>query len=290
MDSFSTTSCRLIAGLCNIQKQYQGYLIDAWGVLHDGERLYPYVLDCLANLRDFGKKIIILSNAARRCEVIVEELKSLDIQPENYLAVISSGELTWHTIRQALGNDSFFGRSGYYLGPPRSNSLIDGLEIEWVDDIEQAEFILNTGAPIGNPPTTIDSEALLTKAAFKDIPMICANPDQIAIRGGKPGICAGALAKRYSELGGRQIQCHGKPYSPIYSQALTLLDLQASEVLAIGDALDTDIRGGQNVGLDTCLIAAGIHRDQLLPLSTNSVRTLAPVDTLPNYVAEYLAW
>ena len=290
MDSSSTTNCRLIAGLGIIHKQYQGFLIDAWGVLHDGESLYPYALQCLANLRNLGKKVIILSNAARRSETIVEELKSLNIQPENYQAVISSGELTWQAIQQALQNGSFSGRCGYYLGPPRSRGLVDGLELEWVDDVERADFILNTGAPMGNPPTTMDSEDVLIKAASKDIPMICANPDRIAIRGGQAGICAGALAKRYSELGARTIYYHGKPFSPIYTQALALLALKPSRVLAIGDAFETDIRGGQNAGLDTWLIAAGIHRDQLLPLSTRSVQALAPLDALPGFASEYLAW
>ncbi len=120
--------------------------------------------------------------------------------------------------------------------------------------------------------------------------MICANPDQTAIRDGTPGICAGALAQRYQQLGASQIIYFGKPHAPIYNEALTLLQLPARQVLAIGDAFATDIRGGQQAGLDTCLIAAGIHRDDLLPLSIESLQAIAPADATPDFLGEYLTW
>lgn len=290
MDSTSVTSCQIIAGLDTIQDQYQGFLIDAWGVLHDGVRLYPYALDCLKKLRCNGKKVVILSNAARRSEVIVAELRALKIKPDLYQGILSSGELTWLAIHEAPGKNIFSGQRGFYLGPERSRGLIEGLELGWVDDIEAANFILNTGAPVGNPSTTADSESLLARAALKDIPMICANPDQIAIRGGQAGISAGALALRYQQMGASRIEYHGKPYSAIYTQALALLNLLPAQVLTIGDAFETDIHGARKAGLDTCLIAAGIHRDQLLPLSTKSVQAAAPLDALPTYASEYLAW
>lgn len=256
-------------------------------MLHDGQKAYPYALDCLKNLQALGKKVVILSNAARRCEAMVHELQSVGIMPDLYQSVLSSGELAW----KSLHGQSFQGKKGYYLGPPRSRGLLEDLELDWVDDIESADFILNTGAPEGNPSTTIDSEALLKTAVSRDLPMICANPDLVAIRGGQAGISAGALARRYKELGACQIEYHGKPHTPIYQHALTLLgSIPPSKVLAIGDAYETDIRGGQNAGLDTCLIAAGIHHETLLPLSIDSLQHSTPVDTKPNYACEYLSW
>lgn len=281
---------RIVQGLSSIAADYEGFLIDAWGVLHDGESVYPHALDCLDILRQHDKKVVILSNAARRSEAMVEELRVHNIGPEFYHAVLSSGELTWRAIDGALKINTFSGRQGYYLGPTRSWGLLEGLALNWVDDIEEADFILNTGAPRGNPSTTIESDSLLARAAAKDLPMICANPDQVAIRGGQMGICAGSLAKRYQEMGASRIEYHGKPYPLIYTEALALLNIPASKVLAIGDAFETDIRGGQNTGLDTCLIAAGIHRDQLLPLSIASIKAKAPANAMPTYASEYLAW
>lgn len=138
---------QLIQGLSTVSSHYEGFLIDVWGVLHDGESLYPHALDCLEKLRKHDKKIIILSNAARRTEAMVEELRAHDIRPEFYHAVLSSGELTRRAIDSALKNDTFPGRRGYYLGPDRSLGLLEELALEWVDNIDEADFILNTGAP-----------------------------------------------------------------------------------------------------------------------------------------------
>lgn len=280
----------IIQGLSSITAHYEGFLIDAWGVLHDGESLYPHALQCLEKLASHDKKVIILSNAARRSEVIIDELRTHGIDPCYYHAVLSSGELTWKAIRDAIQSDSFSGRQGYYLGPARSKGMVEGLALEWVDDIDGADFILNTGAPAGNPLTTSESESLLAKAAANDIPMICANPDLLAIRGGQAGISAGALAQLYQQMGAKNVHYHGKPHSPIYAEALTLLKLPATKILAVGDAFETDILGGINTGLDTCLIAAGIHREQLLPLSIASILARAPANAIPTYASKYLAW
>lgn len=256
-------------------------------MLHDGSRPYPYAIECLEKLQVHNKKVVILSNAARRCEVLVRELQSVGIAPALYQSVLSSGELAW----KSLQSKNYKYQKGYYLGPPRSRGLLEGLSQQWVDDIELADFILNTGAPEGNPSTTQDSEVLLQAAVSRDLPMICANPDLVAIRGGQAGISAGALARRYQKLGASQIEYHGKPYAPIYQQALSLLgNMPRTQVLAIGDAYATDIRGGQNAGLDTCLIAAGIHRDELLPLTLESLQHSTPVDIKPDYSCEYLSW
>ena len=290
MKTATSTSIKLLSGLKEIHSRYHGYLIDAWGVLHDGHQLYPHTLDCLKELRNRGKKVIILSNAARRNRTVAKELQRLSIGPELYLSVLSSGELSWYAMLEAIDDGSLKDKKAYYLGPLRSRGLLDGLDLNWIDNIEQADIILNTGAPTGNPSTTRASESLLATAARRNIPMICANPGLVAIRGGEAGISAGALAKRYDELGGSRIEYHGKPFAPIYTQALALLNLPASQILAVGDAFETDIRGGYNAGLDTCLIANGIHREQLKPLSPKRVLDLAPADAIPDYVAEYLSW
>ena len=269
-----------------VQHQYQSFLIDAWGVLHDGRRLYPYALDCLEQLRRNHKKVVIISNAARRESAIVEELARLGIDQDLYHDIASSGELAWHAIQQ-----QYSGRTGYYLGPIRSRGLLDGLNVNWVSQIEESDFLLNTGAVQGNPKDASASEALLKIAIELDLPMICANPDLVAIRGGELGISAGAIAKRYRQLGANHIEYHGKPYDPVYQSALAMLEFpNQQQVLAIGDAFATDILGASNAGFDSWLIAAGIHRDELVPLNAESVSRTAREFALPNYASEYFQW
>jgi ribonucleotide monophosphatase NagD (HAD superfamily) len=93
--------------------------------------------------------------------------------------------------------------------------------------------------------------------------MICANPDLSVIRGGKQIVCAGALATRYEELGGR-VRYLGKPHPSIYDHCFRLLGIaDRARILAVGDSLRTDIAGAEAAGIDAVLVIGGIHGDEL---------------------------
>ena len=101
--------------------------------------------------------------------------------------------------------------------------------------------------------------------AARGMTMICANPDIVIHRGETLIHCAGALARRYEELGGRVLYA-GKPYAPIYDRALTLAErargaaIERRSVLAIGDGMRTDVAGAERAGLDALFVTGGIHR------------------------------
>ncbi len=53
---------------------------------------------------------------------------------------------------------------------------------------------------------------------------------------------------------------HGKPYPSVYDSCLALLGIaERQRILAIGDSLRTDIAGAARAGIDSLLIAGGIH-------------------------------
>src|SRR5205823_13053830 len=107
-----------------------------------------------------------------------------------------------------------------------------------------------------------DYEPLLRPALARDLPMICANPDLVVMRGSTLHLCAGGLAKWYEEAGGR-VRWHGKPFRSVYDTCLGLLGIDGrSRVLAVGDSLRTDIAGAAGAGLDSVLIAGGIHAEE----------------------------
>ena len=102
----------------------------------------------------------------------------------------------------------------------------------------------------------------------RDLLMICANPDLLVERGDRIVPCAGAIGLAYEEIGG-SVYYAGKPHRPIYERALAqAADLAGREiakprVLAIGDAIRTDIAGAAAFGIDSLLIARGIHAEEL---------------------------
>jgi ribonucleotide monophosphatase NagD (HAD superfamily) len=59
---------RVISGLRDIADDYDGYILDQYGVLHDGAKPIQGVLPAMQELLSRGKKLLILSNASRRLD------------------------------------------------------------------------------------------------------------------------------------------------------------------------------------------------------------------------------
>ncbi|HEX7968580.1 MAG TPA: TIGR01459 family HAD-type hydrolase [Stellaceae bacterium] len=254
---------RLLTGLREIAPDYDGLILDLWGVLHDGSKPYPGVIEALTQLKASGKRIAVLSNAPRRAALVAGRMAEIGIPPRLYDHVHSSGEEAWQHLKAR--DDAFYaalGRACYHLGPARDDNMVEGIDLDRVASVEDAEFILNTGPSWGWEETVADYEALLAAARARDLPMVCANPDLVVIHEGRPAICAGALAQRYEALGGR-VRWHGKPFPSVYATCFARLGIaDRGRVLAVGDSLRTDIAGANAAGIDSVLVAGGIHGEE----------------------------
>jgi HAD superfamily hydrolase (TIGR01459 family) len=128
---------------------------------------------------------------------------------------------------------------------------------------------------------------VLEQAAARDLPMLCANPDLVIVRGGQQIICAGLLAEHYRQMGGR-VRLVGKPDPAVYAPVIETLGMPPSRICAVGDSLATDIRGATNASVASVWILGGIH-SHLLDDPEEVVREagragLAPVAALPAFV------
>jgi HAD superfamily hydrolase (TIGR01459 family) len=253
---------RLLVGLRELAPHYDGFILDLWGVVHDGVAPTPGALECLRALMESGKRIVLLSNAPRRADDVSRRIAQIGVPRALYHHVMSSGEETWQHLRRR--DDPFYaalGRRCLHIGSDRDLEIREGLELEFVETAEEAQFILNTG-PAGWDDRIEDYEPLLRRALSAGLPMVCANPDLVVMRGITLHLCAGALAKWYEEAGGR-VRWHGKPFRSVYDTCLELLGIEdRSRVLTVGDSLRTDIAGAAGAGLDSVLIAGGIHADE----------------------------
>ena len=252
-----------LAGLSEWADRYDGYIVDLWGVIHDGVTPYPGALECLSALRDRGKRVVLLSNAPRRAAIAIDGLRRLGVPDALYDSVVTSGELTHCALRTRP--DAWFRALGdrlFHLGPPRDRSVFAGLGLTETQYPHAASFVLNTGPDDERSPT--DPEAfddVLHACLSAALPMLCANPDLTVIRDGNVILCAGALAERYAADGG-DVRSIGKPDPAIYDNVLAALGTTPSRTVAIGDSLRTDIAGAERAGLDAIWILGGIHRLQ----------------------------
>jgi HAD superfamily hydrolase (TIGR01459 family) len=250
---------RLIDGMRALAPDYDGFILDLWGVVHDGTAPFPGVLDCMGRLIDGGKRVVLLSNAPRRSDDVVRRIAAIGVPEGLYHGVMSSGEEAWQHL--ARRDDPFYaalGRRCLHIGSERDLEIREGLGLEFVETPAEADFILNTG-PAGWADTIADYAPVLGAACARDLAMVCANPDLVVIHNGRPALCAGALAEHYERIGGR-VRWHGKPHASVYDSCLALLGIdERRRILAIGDSLRTDIAGAGAAGIDSLLIAGGVH-------------------------------
>jgi len=253
---------QVIGGLRELAPYYDGFILDLWGVIHDGVAPMPGAVDCLRSLMESDKRIILLSNAPRRADDVVRRITRIGVPAGLYHHVMSSGEEAWQHLRRR--DDPFYaalGRRCLHIGSERDIEIRHGLDLEFVDTAEEAEFVLNTG-PAGWDDRLEDYEPILQLALDRNLPMICANPDIVVMHGNRLALCAGALAKWYEEAGGR-VRWHGKPFRSVYDTCVELLGIDdCSRILAVGDSVRTDIAGAAGAGIDSLLIADGIHAEE----------------------------
>ena len=115
--------------------------------------------------------------------------------------------------------------------------------------------------------------------------MICTNPDLIVDRGNVREYCAGSVAKVFDEIGGK-VEYFGKPYPPVYQQAA---DIKNKKILCIGDNLNTDIKGANNLNIDCIFISDGIHRKELNNFSEID-KLLKKYEVKANYFQKEFTW
>ena len=252
----------VLPGVAQLAARYDGFILDLWGVIHDGLAPLPGALECMATLIDGEKRIALLSNAPRRADDVARRIAKIGVPAALYHCVVSSGEEAWRHLRDR--DDPFYaalGRRCLQIGSERDLEIRDGLDLDFVDSPEAADFILNTG-PAGWQDRVEDYEAVLRRALRRRLPMVCANPDLVVNHGGALALCAGALAQFYESIGGA-VRWHGKPYPSVYETCLALLGVaDRRRILAVGDSLRTDLAGAAAAGLDSLFVAGGIHAQE----------------------------
>ncbi len=277
-----------LGGMAPLAARYDGFILDLWGVIHDGVRPYPGAVDCLARMGVAGKRRALLSNGPRRNHVIQAAMRAMGIADTLYDAILTSGEATWRALDrrpdawlQSLGDRVF------HLGPPRDLSVIEDLKLIRVSDPADATFVVNTGPDDASGVTDIGPyEPTLAACRARNLPMVCANPDLEVIRDGMRVLCAGALGQHYETMGGA-VRYIGKPDPAVYS--LVLGELAVPRVLAVGDALRTDIAGAAGAGLPACWVLGGIHFEELGsdPMKVEAAAReagLSPIATVPAFI------
>ena len=260
----------------DIYEKYDTFIIDLWGVMHNGVTLNPSAIEAVDKLKKRSKKIVFLSNAPRPSSKVINFLLKMKMDKKYLENVMTSGEAAMHAINQKK-----FGKTFYHLGPARDISVFEKVKDNRTDP-ENCDFILCTGL-FDDYDTDLDYyKKFLLKHVSKKL--ICTNPDLIVHRGGVEELCAGSIAKIFEDLGGEVIY-FGKPHKEVYNMCFD----SNEKVLAIGDNLRTDIKGANNLKIDCIFISEGVHRNEYK--DTSELETLLKrYKVKANFFQKELQW
>jgi HAD superfamily hydrolase (TIGR01459 family) len=244
-------------------RRYDVLFCDVWGVVHNGQRAYPAAGAALARFRHLGGTVILVSNAPVPADGVEEVLAKTGVRRDAWDAIVSSGDIALqHIAEQGY-------RHMHWVGPSERDYKLYVRLAEPQVALEEADAIVCTGLKDDRRETVEDYRDLIAAGVRRGLPFVCANPDLVVDVGAVRLPCAGSIALEYERLGG-DVFWAGKPHPAAYAAALA----RASEVggtvpaldriLAIGDAVRTDMAAARGLGVDGLLIAGGIHRDDLV--------------------------
>ena len=262
--------------LSEVFKSYDTFVIDLWGVMHNGVVLNSKAVEAVDHLKNNSKKIVFLSNAPRPSSKVINFLLKMNLDKKYLLNVMTSGEAAIDAI-----NQNKFGKTFFHLGPPRDTSLFEKQKNNKTE-IEKCDFILCTGLFDNHEDDLSYYKNFLKKHISKKL--ICTNPDLTVHRGDIEELCAGSVAKVFEELGGKVIY-YGKPYKEVYNKCFD----KGEKVLAIGDNLRTDIKGANNLNIDSIFITEGVHRQEIGD-STKLDALLTKYKVKTNFFQKELTW
>eukprot|EP00568_Trieres_chinensis_P006159 CAMPEP_0183308596 /NCGR_PEP_ID=MMETSP0160_2-20130417/22348_1 /TAXON_ID=2839 ORGANISM="Odontella Sinensis, Strain Grunow 1884" /NCGR_SAMPLE_ID=MMETSP0160_2 /ASSEMBLY_ACC=CAM_ASM_000250 /LENGTH=336 /DNA_ID=CAMNT_0025472457 /DNA_START=84 /DNA_END=1094 /DNA_ORIENTATION=- len=268
--------------------RYDGFILDQFGVMHNGAHALEGAADCVSALSKAGKKLVILSNSSSASAATVRKLPKLGFDPEMFSGAITSGEEAGRHIAETYGGEGKKAAKAVWFTwkAPKVPSPMDFLDlcgggVVAAESVEDADLVIAHGAEVLRGPGE-DGEAeetslgtfgddgdmsvidpVLRRCKERGLPLVCANPDFVMVKpDGTQGHMPGKIAQRYEEMGG-EVHYFGKPHVPHFEACLSLLGLDRTRVAHVGDSLHHDVQGANDTGIDSVFVAGGIHREEL---------------------------
>ena len=286
-----------LKSLSSIVSYFDTYILDLWGVMHDGKKAYKHANDCVEKLNRIKKNIIIISNSSQSNLTIRKKLIDLGFNIKIFSNILTSGQTVYNEIKKpSLEWTKNLGKNCFHLSKITKKNkykfFFNKLNLKFVNNLEKADFIIASSADPLVP--LIDYVPFLKKALENNLPFVCLNPDFESVETNKVNkktICMGSVAKLYESFGGK-VHILGKPKKYIYEKAThSIANFKKSRTIAIGDSIHHDILGAHDFGVKSMLITSGIHKDLFKAKKSNiedRINSITESNIRPNYICERL--
>ncbi|MCX6129109.1 MAG: HAD-IIA family hydrolase [Proteobacteria bacterium] len=224
-----------------------GFLIDMDGVVYRGTQLIPGALEFIELLHELKIPFMFLTNNSQRTPTdIATRLQRMGFRVTQD-----------HIFTSALATASYLAHhkpkgTAYVIGEGGLLSALDRLGIAIVD--HNPDFVV-----VGEGRTmTLEAMEKAVQMVNDGAKLIATNLDPSCPTqdgGIRPG--CGAYVKMIEEATGFKAFSPGKPSPVIFRAARKRLGLQTGETIMVGDTMETDILGGDQLGFRTILVLSG---------------------------------
>lgn len=244
-----------------------GVIMDMDGVLWRGDEVLPGAARWLQCLQRQGIPCVMATNNATKTPAdYVEKFDRLGLPRIEKSHIITSGSTTADYLQRHYP----LGTPVFVVGPDALRALIEAAGMVVTEDAA----VVVAGLDMQLSYARLRQAALLIRAGAA---FVGTNPDRTlpTPQGLVPG--AGSIIAALEAATDQQPILMGKPHRPMFDNALEILKTTPQQTLMIGDRMDTDIFGAQQLGMQTALVLTGV-----------STRADAEAETPPNAIFDDL--
>jgi len=267
----------VLPGLGAVINRFDVLVLDQWGVLHEGNRLYEGVLPFLDEAKRVDKEVFILTNSSKSAARNIQRLEDrFDLARTRYNDLISSADIIREWLEGSFAIEGLsVPRSVFVIADEGDEQLLSGLRVAITTDIELADAVVLLSLPVTDKAE--DHLSWMISGVGRRLPLICPSSDVHTVR--PNGVYAGmnSIILRFLQLGG-DVHNVGKPSRYVYDRCREQMKaVKPSRVLMVGDQIASDVVGARAQGWSTALVQSGAGRS-----------ALAGSKILPDYVTESL--
>ncbi len=247
---------KIINGLKEIIDKFDTFILDQWGVLHNGGDAFEKAVEALQFLKQHKKKVVILSNSGNTHDFSYARLQDSGISRDLYIDVLTSGDHMRHNFKS--GKFKHLGTNALFFSWEEGSTVLEECGLNSTA-IEDASFLLCYGIDRADVASYMDD---LKAARARNLELVVSNPDLVAMTpDGSLKICPGSIAKAYQKMGGI-VHWHGKPQRDIYNMCRDLVG-GWDNAIAVGDSMEHDMAGADNAAISSLFITSGIHSKEI---------------------------
>ena len=261
----------------DIAKDFKVIMLDSYGVVKNHKGLIAGIDKTIDWIKKEGKTFRLLTNdASRSQQQQMESLASLGLPGIELHEIVTSGMMAKQFLEQKIkdGRIAYLGTENsaeYILQSGLQHVSVADVDLEDIDDISAFVFLDDEGFDWN---TDINKTVNLLRK--KTIPVILANSDKFyPVAKHDVAVATGGIAKLVESMLSKKFIHFGKPDSQMFMYAYEGLieelgEIDKSDILMVGDTLETDILGGNKFGVKTMLVLSGNTREDRVDLNISS--------------------